>query len=170
MKKFYVLFVLFLSFSANSQVYKTAFGVKLSYPGVAALNGKFYVGDYFALDNGLGVNLDLENRFFQLQSILEFNKQIGIRTGYNWYVGLGPNLQYYTKGSYLLEKTNTSYDGLFLKVDAVGGIEVFPEQSHFNAAFEAGPTIHVYPFVKPGFFVSAALRYAIKYHNSKTVR
>ncbi len=156
------MFLLTYSSFSFSQDYKKALGIKTGYPGFAALNGKFYIGEVFALDNSLGINIDVDNRYVLLQSLFEYNKQIGlINTGYNWYVGLGPNLQYYTKGGYITDDF-VEHNGFFLRADAILGIEVTPQTSRFNAAIEAGPTVNVYPITKIGVTVNVAVRYAFK--------
>jgi hypothetical protein len=162
MKKIFFVILIFIASNSFSQEYKSAFGMKSGYPGFVALNAKFYMGEIFALDNSFGVNFDVENRFFNFQPIFEYNKQIGINTGYNWYTGLGPNLKYYTTGGYLLEKTGVTHDGFQFQLDALMGIEVTPLSANLNAAIEAGPSFNLFPYFKPGFFVNIAVRYAIK--------
>ena len=145
-----------------AQDYKSALGIKLGYPGYSALNGKFYMGQKFALDNALGVNFDRDNRFMGLQTLLEYNKSFGLNEGYNWYAGFGPKATYYLKGAYLEDDGSQVTEKFFLKVDGVFGLEYSAPKTHLNAAFELGPTVNVIPFIKFGAYANIAVRYTIK--------
>ncbi|MCE3295725.1 MAG: hypothetical protein K0R65_1439 [Crocinitomicaceae bacterium] len=142
-----------------TQEYKSAFGVKVGYPGYVGLNGKFFMGKWIALDNTAGVNFDRDNRFAAFSPIVEFNKKFGTNDGYNWYAGVGPNVQYYLNGGYIHDDM-TKTSGLFLKTDALFGVEYTAPGTRFNAAIEGGPSVNVYPFIKVGGFVNVAVRYA----------
>ncbi|MFN5417076.1 MAG: hypothetical protein ACK5B9_08480 [Flavobacteriia bacterium] len=162
MKKVIILCFFTIPLLYFAQDYKSALGVKLGYPGYSALNGKFYMGQKFALDNALGVNFDRDNRFIGLQTLLEFNKSFGVNEGYNWYAGLGPKAMYYVKGGYLEADGSQVQENFFLKVDGAFGLEYTAPRTHLNAAFEFGPTLNVIPFIKIGAYANVAIRYAIK--------
>ncbi len=160
MKKILAVCFLSLPLLVFTQEYKSAFGVKIGYPGFVGLNGKVFMGKWLALDNLAGVNFDRDNQFVALIPVLEFNKKFGLNDGYNWYAGAGPNFQYYISGAYMHDDASTT-NGLLIKTDALFGLEYTAPKTRMNAAIEGGPSINVYPFIKVGGFVNIAVRFAI---------
>lgn len=145
-----------------SQEYRAALGAKLGYPGLASLNAKIFAGKKIALDNSLSVNFDNDNRFLAFQTLVEYNKGFGLNPGYNWYAGLGPQVNYYLKGGYLQNDGTVLKDRFYVKCDGVFGAEFSAPKTNFNAAIEAGPSLMVLPEVNFGFFINVAARYTIK--------
>lgn len=162
MKKILAICLFSVSLLCFSQEYQSAFGIKIGYPGFVGLNGKVFLGGpRYALDNLAGVNFDRENLYVAVAPILEYNKKFGLNEGYNWYAGLGPNLQYYLKGGYF-DQNGAVTTGFFFKTDALFGLEYTAPTSFLNAAIEAGPSITIIPNVRVSAFVNLAVRYAIR--------
>lgn len=162
MKKIITICLFSLPLLYFSQNYRSAVGVKLGYPGFSSLNGKIFLGKKIALDNSIGVNFDRDNRYLAYQGLIEYNKKFGLNEGYNWYAGLGPGVNYFTKGGYLENDASVLPYKTFVKVDGVFGAEFSAPRTHFNAAIEAGPSFIVTPVFKIGYFVNIAFRYTFK--------
>ena len=161
MKKILAVCFLSIPLLVFTQEYKSAYGLKVGYPGFIALNAKVFLGKRIALDNMAGVNFDRDNRFAAVAPMVEFNKKFGLNEGYNWYAGAGPNAQYYLNGGYIHDDY-TKTTGLLLKADALFGLEYTAPRTSMNAAIEGGPSVYVYPFIKVGGFVNVAVRFAIR--------
>lgn len=164
--KLLVVFLLVAGFSF-AQPYKSALGIKAGYPGFVAGNYKFFLPTStkkWALEATAGTNFDSDNRYLSAQLMLEYNTPIGIATGYLWYVGVSPTVQYYTSGGYLYDDGQTEDENFFLRSDAVIGIEYCARQKRIplTAAFDMGPSFNIIP--KPRFYVTfnIALRYTLK--------
>ena len=74
MKKILAVCFLSLPLLVFTQEYKSAFGVKIGYPGFVGLNGKVFMGKWLALDNLAGVNFDSNIPETRLSEILPVKK------------------------------------------------------------------------------------------------
>jgi hypothetical protein len=162
MKKILPLLILSISTLTFSQDYKSAYGLKVGFPGFVALDGKFYTGKNIAFDNYLGTNFDFEKHFITFNTSFTYNQTIGVDSGFNWYFGFGPTLNYYTKREYFDDENTETYKPLFVRADAVIGIESTPKTAGFNMALEAGPTFTFVPFTKVFYTINLSLRFPSK--------
>ncbi len=158
MKKLLLFLILSSSTLGFSQDYRSAYGLKGGFPGFVALDGKFYLGKHVAFDNYLGTNIDFAKHFITFNTSFTYNKSIGVDTGFNWYFGVGPTLNYYTKGEHFDDEKNQLYKPLFVRADAVIGIESTPKTAGFNMALEAGPTFTIVPYTKVFYTINLSLR------------
>jgi hypothetical protein len=172
MKSIAILF--FITFSSIgilfSQEYQHAVGIKSGYPGYIGINVKSFKGRFFAWDNTLGTSFHFDNHYISLYSLYEYNKGFGQNEGYNWYLGAGPEVHYYTKGGYVDEKGIVSHDGLFARLDGVFGLEFLSRKADLNVAIDIGPSFTFFPIIKIGPIFNVSIRYGIRSNKYREFR
>ena len=161
MKKICLIASLLLTTAVSAQNYSTAIGIKSGYPGYGSLNLKKFTGSDFAFDAIVGWKFNSASSYIWAQCLFEKNKNIVNTSGFNWYYGAGPAVGLWTAGGYT-DKNGKLHSGLWLAADGVIGIEYTFSAIPFNIAFEAGPSVNVFPYIRFSGIGAIALRYAIQ--------
>lgn len=144
-----------LTMLSSAQDYKTAIGFKGGAPAFGALNIKHFLGATPAIDVSFGGG----NNHLWIQALYEINNPLA--DGFSWYYGIGGDVGFWNRG-YNYNYKGKYYGGTWAGIDGVIGIEYTFNQIPFNVAFEAVPTVRVYPYVGFGVNGAIAVRFAIK--------
>lgn len=160
MKSFLIILSFVFFGYSFGQSYNTALGGKFGYPTWAAFNVKhFFGGSPHAIDASIGAGFN----YVWLQGMYHHNYQIGSISGFEWFWGVGIDLGIWVNGyRYYHPHKDKYYGGAWGGIDAVGGVEYTFEKIPLNLAVEAGPTVRLFPYVRPGFNSAISVRYAFK--------
>lgn len=160
--RFITLAIIFLfSGFSFSQNYSTAIGIKSGYPGHGSLNVKHFVSSNMAIDVLAGSNFSSVSKYMWAQCLFEVNKNIVNTSGFNWYMGAGPSIGYFTAGSYQ-GKNGKSFTGMWGGVTGVLGIEHTFSALPLNIALEGGPYLNAFPQVYFSGQMNVAVRFALQ--------
>ena len=173
-----LLIALLCMFVANygfNQDYKTALGVKGSFPGIGGFNIKHNLGAKSAIEGTIGGGANL----VWFQGLYEINNPI--QNGFNFYYGIGFDIglwtysnAYYGPGGKGYYDDDYDYDdGFYLGypnngnrafggLDGVIGLEYTFEKIPLNLAVDASPVLRLFPRVGFGLYAGIAARFAIK--------
>ena len=160
-KRLLLSFSILLCSISFSQNYSSAIGIKSGYPGHGSINFKKFTGSNVAVDILGGTNFSGFSKYFWIQCLFEYNKNIINGSGFNYYLGAGPSLGYYTAGGYTTKK-GIYYSGPWGGVTGVIGIEHTFSALPLNMALEAGPYVNLMPRLNVDGLVNVAIRYAIQ--------
>ncbi|MFM7565225.1 MAG: hypothetical protein ACKO4K_00605 [Flavobacteriales bacterium] len=151
MKKGMIYLYLFVfSTISYAQSYKTAIGLKGGYPGYGSLNAKHFISATNALEASVGTG-----RFgLWLQGLYEWQHDLPTK-GYEWYVGVGPNIG--IQSSALSNGSTFYFSGSGLL-----GIEYTFDKIPLNIALDSGPVIQLLPVFGFGWGGGLAARYTLK--------
>lgn len=147
MRNIISLILFILGFFTFAQNYKTAIGLKGGYPGYGSLSVKHFINNINAIEGNIGSGL----YGFTVQGLYEWNKDLPTE-GLNWYLGVGPNIGFYSKSS----------SAFFLSGSALLGIEYTFANIPLNLALDLGPIVQFVPRFDVGIGGGIAIRYAIK--------
>ena len=161
MKKVIMFFgalLIFASFNANAQNYKTALGAK------------FYTGDLS--QGGINIRHNTSDHIALEGSLLFFSNNIGLEGLYEYQgpINGAPGLNYFVGGGGMLAFGNGKYgrygryddNSTFFALRLTGGLDYkFPE-APINVSLGFDPFFYLTPFTGSNLALGIGLRYVIK--------
>ncbi len=145
MKNLLISFFFCVAFgSIHAQQYTYAIGVKGTYATTDIVGADLSFKHFFQSPNAIEANIGFSRNYVWLQGL--YMRSFPLKRDFEWYLGAGGDAGYWQR-NYIQQYNGRSFQGFWVGVDGVVGVEYTFTTFPINISVDAGPTLRMVPYV-----------------------